>query len=163
MGNKRETNDTMLFEQYKAYVDSACKVTEWRNTANNFLLAINAFLVTLYGAFSVYTKNGAWDVSVPIAGILVCVTWLALIRSYKTLNSAKFKVIHEIEQNLPEAPYTKEWEKMGKGEGDYLPLTHIEQIIPGIFIALYLFLGVASCARINVTACQHDSAVIEKK
>ncbi len=36
-----------LFEQYKLYVGSAEKISERRATANNYLLTVNAFLVTL--------------------------------------------------------------------------------------------------------------------
>lgn len=67
--------------------------------------------------------------------------WYRLIRSYKDLNTAKFKVIHEIEQKLPCAPYDLEWEKVGRGKDSklYLPFTHIEICVPWVFLALHVF------------------------
>lgn len=68
-------------------------------------------------------------------------TWYRLLRSYKDLNSAKFKVIHEIEAQLPLAPYDMEWEKVGKGQNSklYLPFTHVEVLIPWVFLAIRVF------------------------
>ena len=38
-----------LFQQYKLYVDSADRISQRRSSTNNFLLTVNASLVTLYG------------------------------------------------------------------------------------------------------------------
>ena len=74
---------------------------------------------------------------------MVCITWLALIRSYRDLNTAKFKVIHELEQRLPAALFDCEWEHAQRGEGSaYRPLTHIEPYVPLVFAALYLILAI---------------------
>lgn len=79
-----------------------------------------------------------------IAGISVCFLWSRLIRSYKDLNSAKFKVIHVIEKRLPLSPYDAEWIAMGEGKNPdlYKPVTHIEIAVPWIFVALHLFVVV---------------------
>ncbi len=37
---------------------------------------------------------------VSLAGILLCYAWYRLVRSYKDINSGKFKVVHEIEKEL---------------------------------------------------------------
>jgi hypothetical protein len=67
--------------------------------------------------------------------------WYGLVRSYKDLNTAKFKVIHEMEAKLPVAPYDSEWEKVGKGKNSklYLPFTHIEIYIPWVFFVIHAF------------------------
>ena len=41
-----ESFTVALFEQYKLYVESAEKISERRVSANNYLLTVNAFLVT---------------------------------------------------------------------------------------------------------------------
>jgi len=131
-----------LLEQYKLYVDTADRVSQRRTSANNYLLTVNAFLVTLYGLASSSPSNQAWYFVVPIAGILVCIAWFALISSYRNLNTAKFMVIHELEQRLPAALFDHEWELCERGRGIvYKPLTHIEQSIPFIFMALYIILA----------------------
>lgn len=127
-----------LFEQYKLYVDSADRISQRRTSANSFFLTVNASLVTLYGLTSPLKAPGAWHLLVPLAGIFVCSAWFSLVEGYRNLNSAKFCVIHRLEQKLPAALYEYEWGLLREGKGDiYKPITHIEQYIPWIFILLY--------------------------
>lgn len=136
-----------LLEQYKLYVQTADKVSDRRTSANNYLLTVNAFLITLSGLASSFGHNRAWLLVVPAAGVLVCITWLVLIRSYRTLNTAKFKVIHELEEKLPAAIFGREWNHAQRGEGRaYKPLTHIEPYIPIVFAALYIILAIYALA-----------------
>ena len=77
-----------------------------------------------------------------IVGILLCIIWFSLIRSYKSLNSGKFKVIIEIEKLLGDYhPYDREWDLLGRGEDKklYSLLTYVESKIPLIFAFLYVF------------------------
>lgn len=75
-----------------------------------------------------------------IAGIALSYLWYRLIRSYRDLNSAKFKVIHAIEKRLPLSPYDAKWEAMECGENPklYKPVTHIEICVPWVFFALHV-------------------------
>ncbi len=132
-----------LFEQYKLYVASAEKISERRVSANNYLLTVNAFLVTLYGLLAASQYKSYWTILVPVAGILVSLTWHRIITSYRDLNTVKFKVIHELEQQMPAALYDYEWQKAEEGRGSaYHPLSHLERWIPIVFIVLYALLGV---------------------
>jgi hypothetical protein len=131
-----------LFEQYKLYVESAEKISERRVSANNYLLTVNAFLVTLYGLLAASSYKGGWAVLVPVAGVLVSLTWHRIITSYRDLNTVKFKVIHELEREMPVALYDYEWHKAEEGRGKaYHPLTHLERWVPIIFIVLYVILA----------------------
>jgi hypothetical protein len=132
-----------LFEQYTHYVESAEKISERRVSASNYLLTVNAFLVTLYGIL-VGNVRGAtyWPILVPAAGVLVSFTWHRIITSYRDLNTVKFEVIHELESHMPAALYAYEWQKAEKGRGKaYHPLSHLERWVPIIFIALYVVLA----------------------
>ena len=150
MGLIRHTKETYgesfnadLFEQYKLYVESAERVSERRISANNYLLTVNAFLVTLYGILAASPYRSYWTILVPVAGILVSVTWHRIVISYRDLNSVKFKVIHELEQHLPAALYEYEWQVAEKGRGKaYRPLTHLEQWVPIVFVVLYTLLAI---------------------
>ncbi len=140
-----------LLEQYKLFVEAADRVSARRTSANHYLLTVNAFLVTLYGLASSFGHIQAWFLVVPAAGVLVCITWLALIRSYRNLNTAKFKVIHELEEQLPAALFDREWDHAQRGDGNaYKSLTHIEPCIPLVFAALYVILAV--CALVGSPA-----------
>ena len=136
-----ELHRAHLFEQYKLYVDSADRISQRRSSTNSFLLTVNASLVSLYALTTPLKPAGAaaWHILVPIAGILVCLAWLSLVENYRNLNSVKFQVLHELEKQLPASLYAYEWEVAERGEGKvYKPVTHIEQWIPIVFIALYV-------------------------
>lgn len=133
-----------LLEQYKLYVEMADKISERRQSANSFFLTINTVIVSLTTYFTlggILSDSILLYIPISLAGLLICYTWYRLIRSYKDLNTAKFKVIHEIEQKLPCAPYGLEWEKVGRGKNPklYLPFTHIEIYIPWVFFTLHIF------------------------
>jgi len=138
-----ESFNADLFEQYKLYVESAEKISERRVSANNYLLTVNAFLVTLYGLLAASPYKGAWAVLVPVAGVLVSLTWHRIITSYRDLNTVKFKVIHELEREMPAALYAYEWQKAEEGRGKrYHPLTHLERWVPVVFMFLYVVLAI---------------------
>src|SRR5580658_2841053 len=93
-----------LLEQYKIYLTGIEKISDRRQKANEFFLALNAALVTILGF--VIAKQSQGD-HIPIvtlaavAGMLICYLWYRMVRSYKGLNEGKFKVIHMIEARLP--------------------------------------------------------------
>jgi hypothetical protein len=132
-----------LFEQYKHYVESAEKISERRVSANNYFLTVNSFLVTLYGLVASSKFASSWLILVPFAGLLVSLTWHRIITSYRDLNTIKFSVIHELEEQMPAALYAYEWKKAQYGKGKkYHPLSHLERWIPIIFMLLYVILAV---------------------
>jgi hypothetical protein len=125
-------------------VASADCISARRQTANSFFLTINTALLAFLG----YTRPffgqpiGRFVLFLSLAGIVLCYSWYRLIRSYKGLNSGKFKVIHLIEGNLPLDPFDAEWETVGRGKNadKYLPFTHVEIYIPWVFIAIHIVL-----------------------
>jgi hypothetical protein len=142
-GTYGESFKAHLLEQYKLYVESAEKVSERRVSANNYLLTVNAFLVTLYGLLAGSPYKSSWTVLVPIAGFIVSLTWCRIITSYRDLNTVKFQVIHELERQMPAALYDYEWHKAEEGRGKaYHPLTHLEWWVPIIFVVLYVLLAI---------------------
>lgn len=135
-----------LFEQYKLYVESIEKTSDRRQHANNYFITINTALISLIGlSFQIKIfENLSFVKSIlALVGIIVCVVFWYLIRSYKQLNTGKFDVVHKIEEHLPLALYKYEWEVLGKGEDNkkYYPFSHIELIIPWVFGIIYALLG----------------------
>jgi len=141
-----ETFTAHLFEQYKLYVESAERISERRISANNFLLTVNASLITLYGLMVVSHTVGRWGLFlIPCVGLLVCFSWHNILISYRNLNTIKFQVIHELEQAMPAALYCYEWQKAEAGKGTiYKPLSHLECWIPRIFMGFYFVLVIVS-------------------
>jgi len=138
-----------LLEQYKIFIGSIEKISDRRQKANEFFLALNTALVTLLGF--VIAKQTQGDhvpivILASISGVLICYLWYRMVRSYKGLNEAKFKVIHAIEARLPLALYDTEWHILGRGKNrkSYWPFTNIELCVPWIFISIYLILVTAA-------------------
>lgn len=136
-----------LFEQYRLYVESVEKTSDRRQHANNYFITINTALISLIGlSFKVKIfESVLWaKLFLVLVGIIICFIFCYLIKSYKQLNSGKFKVIHEIEKNLPLALYYYEWKilKEGKEKNVYYPFSHIEILIPWVFGFIYLVLGI---------------------
>ncbi|MBU0974191.1 hypothetical protein KKD03_00625 [Patescibacteria group bacterium] len=138
--------DHHLFEQYKIYIESAEKISDRRQNANNYFITINTALITLLGlSFQIdfFGKLFWGRTLLAVVGIIICVIFWFLLRSYKQLNSGKFKVIHAIEKELPLALYDYEWKILGKGKDNkkYYPFSHIELLIPWVFGIIYALLG----------------------
>ena len=103
-----------------------------------FFLSINTAIFAVFGLSENAFTEWSWGLS--LAGIVLCYSWCRLIRSYKDLNTAKFKVVHEMEKELPFTPFDAEWEAVGRGEKSelYLPFTEVEMKIPWVFAAIHV-------------------------
>jgi len=141
-----------LLQQYLKYLEMSDKISDRRSYANTFFLSINTGLISAIGIANLVSEKiyPFFFSIIGIAAILLCYSWYRLIRSYRDLNTAKFKVIHEIENLLPIRPFNAEWEGVGRGEYKklYLPFTHIELFVPWIFVILYISLIIYSIFQV---------------
>lgn len=140
-----ESDRNLLFDQYKLYVATSLDVTKRRNAANTYFLSINTFMFAALGAASAVgfgVLQLGWTFFVSTAGIVLCYYWRRLIQSYRALNKAKFKVIHDLELQLPVSLFGDEWKHLGEGKDTsiYRPLTGLEMKIPWVFVVLYAVL-----------------------
>jgi hypothetical protein len=122
-----------LLDQYKIITASADKITDKRHNTNKFYLGINSFLFTV-AAYLTSLEFGVVPLLISGIGFIISIVWNKNIESYKQLNSAKFKVIHELEEHLPARIYQKEDEYLKR---NYYKLTSVEKWIPFIFSILY--------------------------
>lgn len=140
-----------IMEQYHIFVNLMDKVTERRLNSNTFFLTANTIIISALAALSAYkgtisTNNVILDSLAAIAGVLLCLEWRAVIKSYTQLNQGKFKIIHLIEEELPLSLFKAEWQALGEGSNKkiYKPITSIEKIVPLIFMFLYVLLPVST-------------------
>lgn len=143
MSEGKKQDSKFLLEQYKLCVEMADKVSQRRQSANNYCLSVNTFLLSFLAYLTSIQVTSAVMIMIALVGILLCLIWFSLIRSYKNLNSAKFKVIIEMEKLLGDYhPYDREWDLLKRGEDKklYSLLTHVESKIPLLFASLYVFL-----------------------
>jgi hypothetical protein len=131
---------------YTLAVEMADRVSARRALANTFFLTVNTGLAALLGG-----HNLRWYVAA--AGIVFALAWWTLLRSYRALNAAKFKVINAIEPRLPVALFTKEWgylvppeaeqkwwppEELWRRLAGYQELGRVERVVPLAFMAIYV-------------------------
>jgi len=127
------------FDLYNLAVEMADRTSARRGVANSFFLTVNTGVLALLG-----TVNARWY---PAAGgVVLCVTWWALLKSYRDLNRAKFAVILAMEEQLPARVYGDEWDRLRKDPvpfamrraafrpwlTQYRELGYIERIVPWV-------------------------------
>lgn len=122
--------------QYRDYVASAESVSSRRTTANSFFLSINTAYFGATGYFQVVDNEFVWVQAA--VGVLFCLVWWKLIQSYRTLNSAKFNVIQQMEKNLPLATFTAEELAYSTGSTAHRALSVVESFVPALFGTLHL-------------------------
>lgn len=129
-GDRYPADFVALFD---SFVESADRVSARRAQANSFFLTVNTLLVTAAGTvWELSDASTNWFIA--LGGILFSIVWWAMIDSFRTLNSAKYAVINEIETRLPIAAYRAEWALL---KGRHKPLTTIEVAVPFAFMLLY--------------------------
>lgn len=133
-----------VLDIYKTYLEMADRISARREKTNSYFLTINTALVGLVTYLSLSDTTCPIFIThlpIAVAGITLSYLWYRIIRSYRDLNSAKFKIIHLVEKLLPLAPYDAEWEAVGRGKDNklYLPFTHVEIFVPWVFVMLHLY------------------------
>jgi hypothetical protein len=140
------TYDSAVLEQYKLCVEMADRVSARRGLTNSFFLTLNTgivtAIVTLVAAVHEVPAGGkAWWLAIPLVAMLgQCFAWFSLVRSYRLLNGAKYRVVGALEERLPASPFWRaEWWELGEGRDPrrYWPLSHIENWIPVLFALTY--------------------------
>ena len=141
-----ESQMQTVLEQYKLYVGTAEAVSQRRQTANSFFITLNAAILSILGFVQKQFELGLSAITVLSAsGIIVSLLWYYLICSYRDLNTAKFKVIHNLEQQLPVQPFDEEWIELKDSSSAkrYLPFTALERLVPTLFLFLHIALIIA--------------------
>lgn len=163
-----------VLELYKTAVEMADRTSARRAGANSFFLTLNTALAAVVGIVSsarkapshgnVPTFDAFGLVLTAAAGIVLSLTWRALLRYYRRLNGAKFDVINEMEKRLPCQPFTDEWailhparpageEKPSKWTSwwrrkvQHREATVVEQVVLLVFVVIYAALAIRVLAR----------------
>lgn len=134
-----------LLEIYKLHAELADSVSRQRGTANRFYMLVLSGLTVLFSTF-VQRKNGVplgWlMVGFGLFGMFLTAAWYVVIRSYRQLNTAKFNVLHELEEKLAYPFFKREWDLLNEGKDfrNYWKLSVVETFVPGIFFLGFLAL-----------------------
>lgn len=149
-----ERNQKAILEQYKLYVEMMDRSSSRRIQMNSFyttlLSGLLAFITVATNKDIIQFQNTKFQaaslVAIASLGIFLCFSWYMNIQSYKQLNSSKFKVINELEQQLPFACFTKEWEVLKRDSRykGYLTQTYVEKLLPAVLAIPYIGLFIYS-------------------
>ena len=139
-----------IIELYKLYVEMTDRISQRRDRANQWFLAMNTALISAI-VFTITKSDNLYPILIIcVAGSIISYLWYRLIYSYQQMNSGRFKVIHAIEEKLPLKIYDAEWIALGRGKDPkkYKPFTHIEKNVPRVYMILYLVIGVWALWRV---------------
>jgi len=141
-----------VLKQYRLAVERADAVSDRRASMNEFYLVLSSVILSVAGVGiggtlaespAIPPKLAPW---ISIAGAVVSIAWLAGIYSANQLNRAKFYVINRLEEQLPAAVFSVEWnyrtsgtEAPSKATGRlYTSSTYVESVVPALLLILYL-------------------------
>lgn len=129
-----------LLEIYKLHSDLSDRVSQRRDGANRFYAGLLTFVGVSIGA-AYKMDNVSLLLVAEIAGLCVSILWFVVIKSYRDLNTGKFKALQELESEFRYCFFQREWEilDMNKKKKRYLQLTRVEMGLP---IALFILFGV---------------------
>ncbi|MYC07796.1 MAG: hypothetical protein F4X57_11610 [Chloroflexi bacterium] len=149
-----ENYSAHLLEQYKLYVEMADRISQRRDQSNRFYASLLAGMIALLVILArLNISNDVWAVVFLVGGLFgsfLSVVWLVNIRSYRSLNTAKFTVINKLEKSLPAQGYSDEWNLLRPPDDSpkYFQLTRVEQFIPVIMFLLFFGLVIYSVAQL---------------
>lgn len=143
------TAPVQYFDLYRLAVEMADRSSARRGSANNFFLTLNTGLASLIGLSGIAID--ADDRAVPpfmyasvcVVGVALSCTWWVMVRSYRDLNRAKFRVILDLEMHLPVAVFGDEWKLLKDSQRQlwtsrYAELSTVERVVPVVFLLVYL-------------------------
>lgn len=133
-----------LLDQYKVYVKIMNQTSIQRGNNNKFYIATLSLLLAMLSFFINFGFSNIIIFVIALIGLLLCYTWQKNIESYRQLNAGRFRVIHEMEKQLPFNCFEREWQHLTAD--NYTRLTKVEKYIPlflsipYIIIVLYYFI-----------------------
>ncbi|MDE0399793.1 MAG: hypothetical protein OXL96_18530 [Candidatus Poribacteria bacterium] len=139
-----DENRQELLEIYKLHAELADKISQRREGANrlyvSLLTSILVFLVALLRFGMEVIPLWSMLLCFGLLGMLLSVSWYIVIRSYRQLNTGKFKALHELEEKLAYPFFKREWELLEEGENvsRYWKFTIVETFLPSGFFVLSL-------------------------
>ena len=90
-----------LLEMYKLHTEMADRISQRRGITNNLYISIHTSLIGFLSYLFTNINNHTLIILLAVLGFVLSLIWLLNIFSYKKLNTAKFKALDELENNLP--------------------------------------------------------------
>lgn len=147
-----EANQNQLIDIYKIHVELTNNVSNRRTTTNRFYQVFLSGLIVIFSAI-LQNKNGESvkfldGVSIELImvvlgglGMWLSFIWLISVNSYLQLNSRKYEVLKQLEDELEYQFFQHEWELLGREKNKtYKYLSFPELLAPIVFFLFFLFI-----------------------
>jgi hypothetical protein len=136
-----------VMDLYKLAVEMADRVSARRGVANSFFVALQSAILAALGFLSDRGSDPWVMVAVCLSGAVTSATWFLLLRSYRTLNRAKFAVITHLETELSHQIFADEWDALRRDpithwQPRYAELGTVERVVPVVFLLINVTLAV---------------------
>jgi len=132
---------------YKLHAEFADRVSQRRERANQLYTGLlTGLMVVAIASLRLAPTdepiNMVLFLGLGILGVILSSSWLIIIRSYRQLNTGKFKSLHELEKQMSYPFFTREWEFLHQGRDyrRYWKLTVVETFLPMTFFLASLLL-----------------------
>lgn len=116
-----EADSQELLQQYIHYGEVAIETSNQRIQTNR---TFGIILTTVLAGIVGFARGDVTlTVSLAVAsasgiGLISCIYWHRSIQSYRRLNGARYKILNEIEEELPVKPYSDEWRYLERQNPD---------------------------------------------
>lgn len=131
-------------EQWKHYEQTARDVSNRRLKNNRFYQRLLGATVAGVGIAAKFDAIGPFVyLVVGAVGVAVSLLWMMHVVSYKQLNSGKYQVLQDLEEQLQNQPFADEWKKLDRGRDPTTFVTHTSVEIWWPRVALWVFGGMA--------------------
>ncbi len=114
-----EHSKAELLEIYKLHAELADRVNQRREAATRLHISILSGLglaVGVFIEFDIAESPNFVFLTVGILGSMISASWWVIIRSYRQLNSGKFKALDELENEMAFPFFRREWEILKSGK-----------------------------------------------
>ena len=135
------------FDEYKFFTERVQYRSQRRQQATQIYLTVNT---AIFGVLALLIKDSGlsgWSLAIAtlplfFVGVLICLTWLRIIREFSNLIGWQYEQLREMEKQMRSSfkMHTKEWEEFYKGikTKKGFSFSNLEAQMPVYFIGLYI-------------------------
>ena len=139
--------DSIFVEQYKAYLAFLVDLGSRRQRSNEFFMTVSTALIATIGLSWGSGNSKVFLIYIAcLVGILLSYIWARSLKSYRVIYYHKYRILKEMEKDLPACPITTELEAadriVGQKDGwkNFKTSSYFETKIPHIFSLFFLLI-----------------------
>jgi hypothetical protein len=136
--------DTLLFDQYKIFIEHDERLRDRRHQRNTFFLTTNSLIISVLG--TLITKLNERSIHLILAIILLVIgigfaaAWIKTLNAFSVLTNKSYQFIKEMETYSGSPVFTQFYEHLHPTEDSKLRrpfLTQKEKLVPYLFLLGY--------------------------